>query len=141
MLATHRLMCSVSLTRSMVTQCSSGCPTNRCRKRSSKLQLILIPLSSRTTPASSGAILKHILTRPHYGWAEIPIEKWRCTMAMCLALALPPKLKKVASVLGLKHQKADDKIALQMSKPRRPRGNEDPKGTYWFDDPERLQAL
>ena len=24
---------------------------------------------------------------------------------------------------------------------RRPRGDEDPNGTYWFDDPERLQAL
>ena len=45
------------------------------------------------------AIFKHILTRPHYGWPEIPIEKWRCTMVMCLALALPPKLKKVAATV------------------------------------------
>ena len=87
------------------------------------------------------AIFKHILTRPHYGWPEIPIEKWRCTMAMCLALALPPKLKKVAAVLGLKHAKADDKVMRAMAMPRRPRGSEDPNGVYWFDDSERLQAL
>jgi DNA polymerase len=86
------------------------------------------------------AVFAHILC-PRYNWPKIPIEKWRCTMAMCLALALPPKLKKVAAVLGLKHQKADDKIAHQMAKPRRPRGSENPAGTYWFDDPERLRAL
>ena len=88
------------------------------------------------------AILTHILVqRPHYGWPAIPVERWRCTMAMCLALALPPKLKKVAAVLGLKHQKADDKIAHQMAMPRRPRGSEDPTGIHWFDDLERRQML
>ena len=85
------------------------------------------------------AILAHVLSR--YGWPSIPIKRFRCTQAMGLAVALPAKLKKLAAVLKLKHQKADDKIAHQMAKPRRPRGNEDPNGTYWFDDPEHLQAL
>ena len=29
----------------------------------------------------------------------------------------------------------------QMSKPRKPRKDEDPAGTYWFDDADRLQRL
>ena len=86
------------------------------------------------------AIWEHILA-PRYGWPNVAIEKWRCTMAMALALALPPKLKKLATVLSLPHQKADDKIMRQMAMPRRPRGDEDPAGTYWFDVPERLKQL
>jgi DNA polymerase len=39
----------------------------------------------------------HILT-PRYGWPEIPVECWRCTMAASLALALPGALDKVAKV-------------------------------------------
>ena len=30
---------------------------------------------------------------------------------------------------------------LQMSKPRRPRKDEDPAGVYWHNDPERLATL
>jgi DNA polymerase len=86
------------------------------------------------------AILLYILTR-RYGWPEIPIERWRCTMAAAQALALPPKLALVAKVLSLPEQKADTKIVAVMSKPRLPRGDEDPAGTYWFDDLERRQAL
>jgi DNA polymerase len=87
------------------------------------------------------AILEHILT-PRYGWPAIPIKRWRCTMVMCLAMALPAKLKKVAPILGLKHQKADDDIMHRMAKPRQPRVGEDPAaGPYWFDDPEHLQQL
>jgi DNA polymerase len=87
------------------------------------------------------AILQHILT-PRYGWPVIPIERWRCTMAMCQALALPPALAKVAAVLKLPHQKAPDGVMHLMSKPRAPRCDEDPAGgPYWFDDPERLEAL
>jgi DNA polymerase len=87
------------------------------------------------------AIFKHILG-PRYGWPEIELERWRCTMAMALALALPAKLKKVVEVLNLTHRKADDGIMHQMAAPRWPRQGEDPTaGPYWFDDPERLEAL
>jgi DNA polymerase len=87
------------------------------------------------------AVLKLILT-PRYGWPDISApEKWRDTMSVALALALPAKLAKVAQVLGLEHQKADDTIMHLMAKPRRPRKDEDPAGLYWFDDPERLQRL
>jgi DNA polymerase len=86
------------------------------------------------------AISKHIL-EPRYGWPQIPVERWRCTMAAALALALPPKLAKVAEVLELENQKAGDRIMHQMAKPRLPRRGEDPAGIYWFDDAERLQQL
>jgi DNA polymerase bacteriophage-type len=87
------------------------------------------------------AILKHILT-PRYGWPEIPVERWRCTMAMALALALPASLAQVAKALSLPEQKANKTIVAQMAKPRQPRGDEDPAaGPYWFDDAEHLQAL
>jgi DNA polymerase len=86
-------------------------------------------------------ISKHILAA-RYGWPDIPIERWRCTMTMCLALALPASLAKAAAVLGLSQQKGDKSIVVLTAKPRRPRGGEDPAaGPYWFDDPERLLAL
>jgi hypothetical protein len=89
------------------------------------------------------AILRHVLAPPlRYGWPDIPVERWRCTMSMALALALPAALGKLADVLGLAHQKGDDKIMHLLAKPRRPRGDEDPaKGPYWFDDAERLAEL
>jgi DNA polymerase len=88
------------------------------------------------------AIWRHILT-PRYGWPECPlVERWRDSMAQALALALPPKLGKLAEVLGLANRKAPDGAMHLMSKPRRPRGNEDPNGgPYWFDDPEHLEQL
>jgi hypothetical protein len=87
------------------------------------------------------ALLRHVL-EPHYGWPTIPIERWRCTMAATLALALPPRLAKVAEVLSLSHRKGDDGIMHVMARPRFPRGDEDPaRGPYWFDDPEHLQQL
>lgn len=78
---------------------------------------------------------------PRYKWPDVPIATWRCTMAACLALALPPSLKKVAEVLRLPEQKGSKSIVDLTCKPRRPRGDEDPNGLYWFDDPERLEAL
>jgi DNA polymerase len=86
------------------------------------------------------AIFQHILV-PRHGWPNIPLECWRCTMAASLALALPASLDKAAQVLRLPQQKANKDIVHRMAKPRQPRGDEDPKGIYWFDDPERLEAL
>jgi DNA polymerase len=70
------------------------------------------------------------------------LARWRCTMVAAQALALPAALAKAAAVLGLSEQKGDKSIVALMSKPRRPRGDEDPAaGPYWFDDPQHLQAL
>ena len=65
------------------------------------------------------ALFKHILG-PRYGWPAIPLERWRCTMAAALALALPAKLAKITAALGLP-AKADDDIMHRVTKPRAPR--------------------
>jgi DNA polymerase len=64
-------------------------------------------------------------------------------MAQCLALGLPAKLGAAADALELMHRKDDagERLMHQMSKPRRARKDEDPTGTYWFEDEERLQRL
>jgi DNA polymerase len=87
------------------------------------------------------AIGQHVL--PRYGFPVIPRECYRCTMAMSLALALPAKLGALADALELEHRKdaAGERLMHQMSKPRKPRKGEDPKGIYYFDDPERLDRL
>jgi DNA polymerase len=81
------------------------------------------------------AIWQHIAT-PKHGWPPVPLPpRWHCTLVECSSLALPASLKDVADVLALPHRKGDDRIMHQMSKPRAPRGNENPNGgPYWFGD-------
>jgi DNA polymerase bacteriophage-type len=89
------------------------------------------------------AAIEHLMLRPRYDWPKIPLAKHRCTMAMALAAALPGKLELVAEALELirEKDKAGERLMLMMSKPRRPRKDEDPQGCYWFDDEDRLQRL
>jgi DNA polymerase len=99
-------------------------------------------VSAHNDPFES-AIENHILG-PRHGWPQVPLERHICTMAMSLALALPAKLELLALVLDLTNQKdrAGQRLMLMMSKPRKPRKNEDPNGgPYWFDDEERLLRL
>jgi DNA polymerase len=83
------------------------------------------------------AIAKSILVLKH-GWPEIPLERWRCTQAASLALALPAKLKKVAVALSLPQQKGDDRIVGLMSKPR---GFDSSGNPIWEDRPEKHMEL
>jgi DNA polymerase bacteriophage-type len=78
-----------------------------------------------------------------FSWPLVPIERHRCTMAMCLAVGLPAKLSSAADVLELTNRKdsAGERLMRQMSRPRKPRQGEDPAGTYYFNDPERLRRL
>ena len=64
-------------------------------------------------------------------------------MAMALAYGLPARLDAAADALELANRKdaAGERLMHQMAKPRRPHKDEDPAGTYWFDDPERLDRL
>jgi DNA polymerase len=80
------------------------------------------------------AIEQHILA-PRHAWPQIPIAQHRCTMAMCLAAALPGALDKAVEALNLPHKKDKAGAALmrRMSKPR-------PDGTY-IDDPESHARL
>ena len=84
------------------------------------------------------AVEQHILG-PRFGWPQIPIERHRCTMAMALAVGLPARLSTLADALELANRKdaGGERLMHQMSKPRRPHKDEDPAGTYWFDDQER----
>src|SRR5262245_35770194 len=77
-------------------------------------------------------VIEQLLLAPRYGWPVIPLERQRCTMALCLMHALPGKLELAAEALCLAHQKdrAGHRLMLMMSKPRRPHKDEDPAGTY-----------
>jgi DNA polymerase bacteriophage-type len=88
------------------------------------------------------AIEQHVLA-PQFGWPLIPIERHRCTMAMSLAAGLPARLSAAADALELANRKdaAGERLMHQTSKPRHARQGEDPAGTYWFDDQERLDRL
>jgi DNA polymerase len=87
-------------------------------------------------------IEQHILA-PRYNWPIVPLERHRCTQAAALSLALPAALEKAAAALGLEYRKdmAGHRGMLIMSRPRKPRKDEDPNGIYWLDDPERLERL
>jgi DNA polymerase bacteriophage-type len=88
------------------------------------------------------AVEQHVL-HPHNGWPIVPLERHRCTQAMCLAVGLPARLSAAADALELENRKdaSGERLMHQMSKPRKPRKDEDPEGTYWFDDQERLDRL
>jgi DNA polymerase len=87
--------------------------------------------------------IEHLIMRRRHGWPKIPLSRNRCTMAMALALALPPKLELLAQALELVHQKdaTGQRLMLMMAKPRRARKDEDPEGRYWFEDQDRLERL
>ena len=88
------------------------------------------------------AIEQHVLA-PRYGWPLIPLERHACTMALALAHGLPARLSAAADALELANRKdaAGERLMHQISKPRHARQDEDPAGTYWFDDQERLDRL
>lgn len=83
-------------------------------------------------------IWRHILT-PRYGWLEVPLERWRCTMAMAYAMSLPGSLENAAAAVGLTIAKdmAGHRLMLQMAKPRRVDG----KQITWWDQEEKRQRL
>src|SRR5262245_26170976 len=89
------------------------------------------------------AAIEEQIMAPRYGWPLIPIERHRCTQAMCLALGLPARLSAAANALELSHRKdaAGERLMHQTSKPRRAHKDEDPRQVHWFDDDSRLQRL
>jgi DNA polymerase bacteriophage-type len=82
-------------------------------------------------------IWKEVMVKK-YDYPEIPIERWRCTLAKCLAHGLPGSLKEAAIALNLpikKDMEGRDNM-LSLSKPRK-------NGTFWTpqDKPEAFQKL
>jgi hypothetical protein len=92
--------------------------------------------------AFEAAIEKQIMFRRH-GWPMVPMERHRCTQAMCLALGLPARLSAAADALELANRKdvAGERLMHQTSKPRRPHKDEDPNQIYWFEDDDRMHRL
>jgi DNA polymerase len=88
-------------------------------------------------------VMEHFILSRRHGFPKFPLSRQRCTMAMALALALPPKLELLAEALELIHQKdkAGQRLMLMMSKPRKPHKDEDPQALLWFDDAERRERL
>ena len=77
---------------------------------------------------------------PRFGIPELPIEKWRCTMAQALAMSLPGSLDNAAAALGIDMQKDPKAYAsmIRMSKPRKTLSD----GSHtWWAEPERLDQL
>jgi len=80
------------------------------------------------------------LMAPFYGFPDVPLDRWYCTMAEALAMGLPGALDKAAEALGVDQQKDKEgaSLMLRMAKPRRVQ----PDGTViWWDDPSRVARL
>jgi DNA polymerase bacteriophage-type len=62
----------------------------------------------------------HNIMHKRYGYPDISVERWRCTMAKSYASGLPGSLKEVAKVLNLSMQKDMDgrDNMLSLSKPK-----------------------
>ncbi len=80
---------------------------------------------------------------PRYGWPVPGTRQWHCTMAMCLAMALPAGLDDACKVVKAPVRKdaAGARLMKQMAKPRRPRKDEDQNALLWWDDAGRRQRL
>ena len=96
--------------------------------------------------AFNAAFERQIFTKilgPRHGWPVPKLEQYRCAMAMSLALALPGSLDAAAKAMNLDHAKDEvgKRVMQQMSKPRKPRKDEDQKAVHWHDDDIRSGRL
>ena len=73
-----------------------------------------------------------------FGYPEIPISRWRCTMSKGYTHSLPGSLDGLGKALGLEILKDNDgrKIMLRLTKPKK-------DGTFWTpsEDPEGFRKL
>lgn len=84
-------------------------------------------------------MLASILTH-RYGFPEVPLKRWRCTLAMCANMGLPRSLDAATQALGLDQQKdnAGHRLMLRMARPRR---TNDDGSLVWWDDEDRVSRL
>lgn len=86
-----------------------------------------------------------------YGWPEVDVKQWQCTMAEALAAGLPSSLDECAKSLNLEVTKDSEgrRIMLKMTKPRKARKAEieafEDRGqkvpVLWHDDPDDFDRL
>ena len=107
---------------STTAPCSCGCPGDPVPPEFFEAAANPSWVVAAHNDAFETAIEQHVL-HPRYGWPLIPLERHRCTMAMCLALGLPAKLSAAADALELANRKdaAGERLMHQMSKPRQAR--------------------
>jgi DNA polymerase bacteriophage-type len=96
---------------------------------------------SETITAHNAAferVISKLLMKRRYGWPDIATNRWRCTMAMAYAMALPGSLGQLADALQTDAKKDDSgaRLMLQMAKPRSTKG-----GLTWWDLPEKKEKL
>lgn len=85
-----------------------------------------------------------LLTGPECeGWPKVDPEQWVCSAALAARAGLPRKLEAAAKALHIAEQKDTEghQLMLKMTKPRKPRKDEDPAGLYWHDDPADIERL
>lgn len=78
---------------------------------------------------------------PRYSLPDIPLERWRCTMAQARALALPAGLEDCCAAIGLPIRKdpIGYGVMLKFCKPRKV--NDDGTFEWWHDDPAQAEKL
>jgi DNA polymerase len=108
-----------------------------------------IPSELRAYLRSEGLIYAHnaaferviwrYISESKHSFPAISPERWRCTMAMAYAMALPGSLDAAAAALGLSYRKdmRGYRVMMQMCRPRRFDGDE----PVWWDDEDKKQIL
>lgn len=86
-------------------------------------------------------VLPRILNIPRL--AELPPAEWLCTASLARAMAMPGKLELACPAAEIPFEKdmAGHRLMLQMSKPRKPKKDENPEGVYWHFTEEKLRRL
>lgn len=84
-------------------------------------------------------LLTNILA-PRYGWPDVGLDRWDCTMARARACNLPASLEQALAALdvGAAKDAAGHRLMLQMCKPRDVAAD----GTItWWEDEQRIKRL
>jgi len=97
------------------------------------------PVEFRAWNANFERLIWREIMVPRYGFPPLAMERWVCTMAEALAMALPAQLGQAALVLGVTEQKdmAGKDLMQRMARPRRMEGGR----PVWWDEPERKARL
>lgn len=82
---------------------------------------------------------RHVLTR-RYGWPELPLEAFDCTMSRARAMGLPGSLDGALGAMGAPFTKdrQGHSLMLRMCKPRR---IENDGTVVWWEDAARIERL
>ena len=121
----------------VIYQDVAGVPNYRCPREIRLAALDPDVLFYAHNAAFERAIWLYVLT-PKYGWPACPPpERWRCTMAMAYAMALPGGLDDACRAVGITIRKdpAGYALMLQMCKPMTP------WPVTWLDTPKHRHRL